>query len=175
MNEVETAAPCRVSIPRGVETMSVPFQQHARPVETFLTRLDRVKQTGPDRWIGICPAHPDKSPSLAIRELEDWRILLYCRTGCATADILAAVGLEFSDLYPPKPITATGIKPERRPFPARDLLGLIALEATVVLIAARDMLEAGDLVLGDAEFARLALAADRIETALTVSGVSRHG
>jgi len=42
-----------------------------------LDRLDKVKQTGPDRWIACCPAHDDKSPSLAVRELDDGRILLH--------------------------------------------------------------------------------------------------
>lgn len=143
-------------------------------VENLLSRLEKVRATGTGTWTGICPSHPDKSPSLAIRETEDGRVLIYCRAGCPTINILQAVGLEFSDLYPPRP-DAHGIKPERRPFPAGDLLKLITLEATVVLIAARELLDAGDLVFGDEGFTRLALAADRIESVLTVSGVRRHG
>lgn len=158
--------------------MSAPFSQHARPVETLLSRLDRVKQTGPQNFLAACPGpgheRGDRHPSLAIRETDDGRVLLHCPVCQDTSAVLAALGLEFGDLYPPRP-DAHGIKPVRRPFPAGDLLKLIALEATVVLIAARDMLEFGDLVFGDAGFARLAQAADRIESALSISGVRRHG
>ncbi len=71
------------------------------PIDRLLERLERVKATGPGRWSACCPAHDDKSPSLAIRELGDERVLLHCFTGCSTADVLAAVGLEFADLFPP--------------------------------------------------------------------------
>lgn len=143
-------------------------------VETLLSRLDKPRQTGHGRWLARCPAHADKTPSLSIRELEDGRVLIHCFPGCAPAAILAAVGLEFSDLFPEQPLTDRG-SPERRPFPAADVLKAIAFEATIVLLAARDLLEAGDLVLGEEGFQRLALACDRIQSALTVSGVRRHG
>lgn len=145
----------------------------APPIENILSRLDKVRAIGPDRWNARCPAHPDKSPSLAIRELDDGRVLLHCFTGCDISAILGALGLEFSDLYPPKP-DAHGIKPERRPFSAADVLKMIAFEATVVLLAARDMLEAGDLVIGSDGFSRLEKAANRIQSALTLAGIS-HG
>ena len=88
---------------------------------------------------------------------------------------MAAVGLEFSDLYPPRPPADPHAKPERRPFPALDILKALAFEATIVRLAARDLLEAGDLVLGEAGFARLALASERIESALSYAEVRRHG
>ena len=44
--------------------------------EQLVSRLDGVKQTGRDRWIARCPAHNDKSPSLAIREVDDRELLL---------------------------------------------------------------------------------------------------
>lgn len=145
-------------------------------LDTLLSRLDKPRQTGPGRWLACCPAHADKSPSMTIRELDDGRVLIHCFTGCPPADILAAVGLEFADLFPPKPPTDPHAKPERRPFPALDILKALALEATIVLLAARDMLEAGDLVLGRSGFDRLTLAADRIESAVTVAeGIRRHG
>jgi DNA primase len=70
--------------------------------EDLISRLDKVKpsRSKPRHWIARCPAHEDKSPSLAIREMDDGRILLKCFCGCPTSDVLAALGLEFSDLYP---------------------------------------------------------------------------
>jgi len=143
-------------------------------VETLLSRLDKSRPTGPGRWIAHCPAHEDRSPSLSIRELDDGRVLMHCFTGCPVADILAAIGLEFADLFPPKPPADPHVPPERRPFPALDILKALAFEATIVRLAARDLLEAGDLVLGEAGFARLALASERIESALGFAEV-RHG
>lgn len=142
-------------------------------IEIVLSRLDRVKQTGPDRYLACCPAHPDKSPSLSLRELDDGRTLIHCFAGCETAAILSALGLEFSDLYPPSPLG--NVRPERRPFPALDVLKAVSFEATIVLCAARDMLDAGDLSLGVEGFARLKQAADRIESALSLAqGGLRH-
>lgn len=142
-------------------------------LENLLSRLDSPRQTGPDRWLARCPAHSDKSPSLSVRELPDGRVLVHCFTGCDTAAILTAIGMEFSDLYPPRPDTCA--KPERRPFPAIDVLKALTFEATVVLCVARDLLEAGDLVLGPDGFARLALAHERLASALSLaSGGSRH-
>ena len=143
--------------------------------DLLLSRLDRVRQTGPDRWSAPCPAHPDKTPSLRIRELPDGRVLLHCFTGCSVESVLAALGLEFADLYPPRP-DAHLVKGERRPWNPLDVLKALALEASIVLVAARDMIEAGDLVLGDEGFTRLELAYDRIQSALTLAkGATRHG
>ena len=144
-------------------------------IENLLSRLDRPRQTGPDRWLACCPAHADKSPSLSIRELPDGRVLAHCFAGCDTAAILTAIGMEFSDLYPPRPDTCA--KPERRPFPAQDVLEALAFEVSIVLCAARDLLEAGDLVLGTEGFARLELAYQRIGSALSLAqgGYRRHG
>lgn len=47
-----------------------------------------------------CPAHDDHRPSLTV----DWRdnpgrVLVQCHQGCATDDVVAALGLELRDLY----------------------------------------------------------------------------
>ena len=44
-------------------------------------------------WRCHCPCHDDSTPSLDIDEGEAGRILIRCRAGCETADVLAAVGL----------------------------------------------------------------------------------
>jgi hypothetical protein len=55
-----------------------------------------------------CPGHGrgrgDRSPSLSVREGADQRALVYCRVGCATEDVVAALGLTMRDLFPPDPL-----------------------------------------------------------------------
>ena len=46
-------------------------------VNNLLNSLDRVRKMGADRWVACCPAHNDKSPSLAIRELSDGAVLSF--------------------------------------------------------------------------------------------------
>jgi len=50
--------------------------------------------------MACCPSHEDKNPSLAIKELHDGRVLINCFAGCGGADIMAAIGMSLSDLYP---------------------------------------------------------------------------
>ncbi|MCF6096776.1 hypothetical protein L1766_07165 [Thermovorax subterraneus] len=64
----------------------------------LLNRLESVRQTGPNKWVARCPAHPDRSPSLSIR-LNGDRILVYCFAGCPANRIVEAVGMTVSDLF----------------------------------------------------------------------------
>jgi len=132
--------------------------------EALLSRLDRVRGTGPGRWIARCPAHGDRTPSLAIREIDDGRVLIHCFGGCSAPDVLAAVGLEMDALFPAH---RDGGKPQRRPFSAADALRCLAFEGVVVLLAARDVGAGRTLSSGDIE--RLAVAAGRINAALEVA------
>lgn len=50
------------------------------------------------RWLALCPAHKDHSPSLGIAEGEGGRVLLHCWAGCATEAVLAALGLAWRDI-----------------------------------------------------------------------------
>jgi hypothetical protein len=65
-----------------------------------------VKRTGDLRWIAKCPAHLDKTPSLSVRADDDGRVLIHCFAGCATFDVLMAVGLDFGDLFDRCPFTS---------------------------------------------------------------------
>ena len=140
-------------------------------VDVLLSRLDKVKRTGPGTWSARCSAHDDRGPSLAVRELDDGRILLHCFAGCDVHDVLAAVDLNVSDLFPPRAVDLRH-KPERRPFPAADVLRAIGFEALVVAAAAVAML-AGE-PFNDIDRDRLILAVSRIQAAMTAAGVS-HG
>lgn len=123
--------------------------------DPLLSRLEKVRKTGAGRWIACCPAHGDKSPSLAIREIDDGRVLLHCFANCETSEVLAAVGLTFSDLFPEKPVGDHG-KPERRPWISADVLRCLALDALIILQCA-NALRRG-VILSDADQARLATA-----------------
>jgi KaiC/GvpD/RAD55 family RecA-like ATPase len=66
-------------------------------IGNLLNRLQGVKRNSAG-WMARCPAHEDKNPSLAIAE-EDGKILIHCHAGCATEDVLNAIGLYPSDLF----------------------------------------------------------------------------
>ena len=68
--------------------------------ETFLSRLDGVRELRPGRWVARCPGHEDKSPSLSVTVKDDGSPLFHCFSGCAPDDILSSIGLTWKDLYP---------------------------------------------------------------------------
>lgn len=112
------------------------------PVENLISRLEVVKGRN-GAWTARCPAHADKSPSLAVREGEDGRVLLHCFGGCSTADVVASISLDMTDLFPPdekrRDYPVTG-KPSMKPaFFASDLMRIIHMEALVVQIVAFDI------------------------------------
>lgn len=133
--------------------------------DLILSHLDGAKRTGRQRWIAKCSAHDDRNPSLAIRELDDGRILIHCFAGCAVHDVLAAVGLTFDALFPER---LGEFKPERRPFPAADVLRAIEFEALLIATAASNLARGIELSEGDRE--RLMLSAGRIGAAVEESG-----
>jgi Protein of unknown function (DUF3631) len=47
----------------------------------------------------LCPSHADKTPSLDFHE-EGGKLLVKCRSGCETADVLVAAGLDEKALFP---------------------------------------------------------------------------
>lgn len=131
-------------------------------VEALLSRLEKVKGRN-GSWTACCPAHDDKSPSLAIRE-EDGKVLLHCFGGCEAAAIVGAVGMDMTDLFPPKPETPSFTPAPKVKFFATDLLRVIALEAAIVSIAAYDMGKGKTLPQVDLD--RLHLAYERINAAV---------
>lgn len=134
--------------------------------DALLSQLEGVKRTGSGRWLARCPAHPDKHPSLAIRKLDDGRILVHDFAGCTVESVLSAAGLTFADLYPPRPI-GHDCKPERRPFPAADVLECVAFESLLVALAARDIVNGK--AISDSDRSRIMLAASRLEAARELS------
>jgi DNA primase len=127
-------------------------------VDTLLSRLEGVKANGRDKWVACCPAHEDKNPSLVIRQLDDGRILLHCFGGCEALDVVEALGLSMTDLFPER---LGELKQVAHPFSAADALRALSRESAIVAISAADALEGKPQDLD-----RIAKAAERIAEAL---------
>ena len=69
-------------------------------VNKILERLETHRKTSANQWVAVCPSHNDRSPSLHVREKEDGRILIHCKAGCGANEVLDALGLRYSDLFP---------------------------------------------------------------------------
>ena len=137
-------------------------------IDNLISRLRKVKRTGNGQFIACCPAHDDRSPSLSIREVDDGRVLLNCLAGCATEDVLGAVGLDFGDITPEKPIYHK-VKPIKPRVYSTDALRLIQFEARIILLAAYEL--KNNKPLADDDLKRLELAMERINTATEMANV----
>jgi len=127
-------------------------------MSALLDRLEGVRETGPSRWIAKCPSHDDSSPSLAIRELDDGRILLRDFGFCHVSDVLAALGMEMTDLFPER--LGHHLPPTHSRIPARELLALIDHETLTVGLIVGDFMDTGSL--DEPSWQRLSTAVSRI-------------
>jgi hypothetical protein len=59
------------------------------------------RRQGAMSW--TCPAHDDQRASLSVQEGRDGRVVLRCHAACETRDVIAALGLDWSDLFPERP------------------------------------------------------------------------
>jgi hypothetical protein len=145
----------------------------AKGIDALLSRLERVKRTSASTWIASAPTRDDRHPSMTIRELDDGRILIHDHGGDSVADILAAIGLTFDSLFPDSIDPLKHHHPERRPFHCGDVLRAVGFEALLVGCAAAAVAAGEPLAAVDRE--RLMLAVSRIQEALELAGVHRHG
>lgn len=133
----------------------------------LLDRLEGVKATGSERWIARCPGHDDRGPSLSIRQLADGRTLLHCFAGCSAEDVLAAVGLAMSDLFP-EPL-GHHFPPSKASIPARDALATLRRESLVVAVIGADFVRAQSL--DEPTWQKLAGAVSRINQTCIAAGI----
>lgn len=122
-----------------------------RPIDTVLDRLDRVKATGPDTWLASCPTsahkHGDRSRGLSVREGDDARVLIHCHAGCPVHEVVAALGIELSDLFPQRQIDYPHHAPHKgiigrgriKRIPWRDLFEGIQRDLRVCSLAFTDL------------------------------------
>jgi hypothetical protein len=69
------------------------------PVESLLACLEGVRRQN-GFYRAFCPAHDDRiTPNLDVKEGEDGRVLLLCRAGCSTEEVVEALGLKMRDLF----------------------------------------------------------------------------
>lgn len=72
------------------------------PALALLEALPRARALSSGGWQACCPAHEDRMPSLSWDVGRDGQVLLTCHAGCATEDVVAAMGLAMADLFPPR-------------------------------------------------------------------------
>ncbi len=136
------------------------------PIDLVLSRLEpfRLRASSSDRWRACCPGHGGKNASaLSVGVGDNGAVLLRCWHGCGVEQVAAGLGLELSDLFPPRPpAPGAGTPPmrRRRLLTAAQALELLELESTVTILAAADMAR-GD-TLDDETRARLLKSAARI-------------
>lgn len=105
--------------------------QAYRPVDLFLSRLEKVIQTGPNRYKACCPAHDDINPSMTVKCGDKGQVVFHCFAGCSPQEIVESAGLKFGDLYVTDDYTP----------PKKDL----SLEYTVLKITASQINQGEDL------------------------------
>ncbi|SMF96159.1 hypothetical protein SAMN02949497_3544 [Methylomagnum ishizawai] len=110
------------------------------PLETVLARLERVKPRANGRgYMASCPtaAHRrgDRNASLSVDEGDNGGVILYCFSHQCSADaIVAALGLELSDLFPQR-LDYRGPKSTIPPVPLREVFAAIEIPLVAVSIA----------------------------------------
>lgn len=158
--------------------------------DVLFSRLEHVRPSG-SGWTARCPAHADRNASLSVGVGNDGRLLVHCHAGCPIANVLAAIGMTTSDLFPRRLHETLEFEDDPHGRKAREhfrqtrrsmrnlaaLAGLksatnvLALEASVVLIAAEDVSCKKALPVDDLN--RLALACERIRDARLALGGAR--
>lgn len=132
------------------------------PLQNILSRLDKPREVARGRWRCVCPAHDGKNrTALSVTEADNGAVLLRCWHGCSLEAIAASLGLEVSELFPPKPREpGGGAGPMRQPFIPAQVFEVLTTEATVVSIVASDILQGREV--DSAAMARLRKAQSRL-------------
>lgn len=135
------------------------------PASRLLSRLDGVRQTGPDKWIARCPAHDDKTPSLSLKEAQDGAMLVHCWGGCRTEDVVQSVGLTMASLFP-----RNSVVPTRTRWDRADAWQCLVADVGFVAIIAADIVSGRGITKEDAS--RAGVAADRLAAAIATLGIA---
>ena len=152
----------------GLSTRASGVKYHTdnASAEPLLQRLDAAQKAG-NGWRARCPACGGRSRKLSVTEAGG-KVLVHCFGGCEAADVIAAVGLTWADLYPPRFWPRS---PEERREISRAIrqsgwaaaLEVLALEAAIVRIAASQVLQ--DKPLDWNDYCRLVKAEEKIGNA----------
>ncbi|MFC5577524.1 hypothetical protein ACFPOA_05765 [Lysobacter niabensis] len=137
--------------------------------EALLQRLDGAQKSG-NGWRARCPVCSGTSRKLSIAESHG-RILVHCFAGCQGDEVLAAVGLRWADLHPPRqwPQSRDERDNARRAIRETGITSaveVLALEAAIVEAAACQVQIWECLSAEDA--ARLNVAVERLANARSI-------
>lgn len=64
---------------------------------TLVERLDWARRSG-GGFIARCPAHPDRAPSLSVKDGQRGTVL-HCHAGCSAKEITGSLGLTVAQLF----------------------------------------------------------------------------
>ena len=68
-----------------------------------LDRLDKLRQSGTNKWTACCPVHDDSNPSMSVTVTdtpEGQKLLFYCFSCGAKGDsVVESIGLKVGDLF----------------------------------------------------------------------------
>lgn len=133
-------------------------------IHNLLNKLDKVKKTGADSYRACCPGHQGTNPTaLAIRQVDDGRILLKCHRGCSIDEILGAIGMDMNDLFPDGAIANHAGK-VKQAFNPKDVLAAMHEEASIIYLYGKDV--ANKKPVTDDQFKRVLLSIERIKTSM---------
>lgn len=133
------------------------------PIDAVLSRLEghKLRSTGQGRWRACCPVCGERNPStLFIGGTPEGVVLLKCfKSGCSVDAICASVGLEVTDLFPPRE-SHFGPLQRRRLLSAGQALDLLHDEAQLIALCGSNIAHGVELTDDDRE--RCLTAAGRI-------------
>ena len=97
---------------------------------------------------------------MSVRETPEGSVLLHCFAGCEVAEIVASLGLELSDLFPPRDKPTSAPKKIANLLTAGQALELLATETLFVAVAIGNFFHG--MTLTQVDIDRLTTAAGRI-------------
>ena len=99
-------------------------------VDAVLMMLEGVKANGKGKWVALCPAHGDRTPSMGIKECSDGTVLMNCfACGANGLEIAEAAGVSISELFPPDSGRPQGPTREQRATIEQDKVIIMIYEA----------------------------------------------
>jgi hypothetical protein len=146
--------------------------QSGDPYELILSHASGIKRLGPDKAVFKSPTRDERTASVSICRGPDGSVLMHDFGGDGAAEVLAAMGLSLASLYPERnrrdmtPAERSEMRAHARMANWVAVLGVVGLEAKVVIIAGRQI-KAGK-ALNDEDERRLDEALIRIDSAREV-------
>jgi len=98
--------------------------EHHLSAEQLATSLN-AKRHG-RRWMALCPAHEEKTPSFSIQEGAQGRVLVHCFGGCSSVSVISALRRQglWPDASPAAKQVAARKTRQQRVFRAKIVLAL---------------------------------------------------